>query len=306
MTDDGRPKARIAEPQRRQSVIRFEMPEDTLPPAHPARVLWDVIVTLDLGAFLVGVKAVDGTVGRKTLSPAMKLVLWLYAISKGVGSAREIARRVRSDDGYRWIVGDLEVSHNTLSSFRVGHGAALDELMTDILVALIHKGVLSLDLVAQDGIRIRAAATAPSFRRRESLLECREQAALHLKATLARRRSGDHTRPAGRLRSRSPRFPASCRGGDLDGHGAAEDAQAVRKTCARIDDGRRGARDEDGRRRLPSRVQRPHGDGRIAARRPPDDRRRTSHERRQRHGLDHTNARADRAANGSVAEHAAR
>jgi len=115
----------------------------------------------------------------------MKLTLWLYAISNAVGSAREIARLVRTDDAYRWIVGDLEVGHDTLSSFRVDHGAALDELMTDILASLIHKGVLSLDLVAQDGMRIRAAASAPSFRRCETLLECREQAALHLKATLA-------------------------------------------------------------------------------------------------------------------------
>ncbi len=141
--------------------------------------------TLDLRKLLRDAKAVEGTVGRKTLSPRMKLVLWLYAISTGVGSAREIARLVRSDDAYRWIVGDLEVCHDTLSSFRVDHGAALDELMTDILASLVHKGVLSLDVVAQDGIRIRAAATAPSFRRLESLLECREQAALHLKAVLA-------------------------------------------------------------------------------------------------------------------------
>lgn len=72
-----------------------------------------------------------------------------------------------------------------MSAFRVDHGAALEQLMTDILASLMHKGVLSLDLVAQDGIRIRAAATAPSFRGIESLLECRAQAALHLKATLA-------------------------------------------------------------------------------------------------------------------------
>lgn len=186
MTDDtGKPKARVAEPQRRQGVIRFEMPEDTLAPTHAARVLWNVVGTLDLSAFLVGVKAIEGSFGRKTLSPAMKLTLWLYAISIGVGSAREIARRVQTDDAFRWIVGGLEVGHHTLSAFRVGHGAALDELMTDILASLMHQGVLSLDLVAQDGIRIRAAATAPSFRGRDSLLECREQAALHLKATLA-------------------------------------------------------------------------------------------------------------------------
>jgi transposase len=95
----------------------------------------------------------------------MKLVLWLYAISTGVGSAREIARLVETDAAYRWIVGDREVSHQTLSKFRVEYGAALDELMTDILASLIHKGVLSLDLVAQDGMRVRAAASAPSFRR---------------------------------------------------------------------------------------------------------------------------------------------
>jgi transposase len=118
-------------------VIRFEMPEDTLEPTHRARVLWDVTGTLELGAFLVGVKAVEGTVGRRTLSPRMKLVLWLYAISEGIGSAREIERRTVSDAAYRWVVGDLAVSHHTLSAFRVEHGAALDQLMTDILGALI-------------------------------------------------------------------------------------------------------------------------------------------------------------------------
>src|SRR3954471_14545220 len=181
--DDRKP--RIAEPQRRQGVIRFEMPEDTLPESHRARVLWDVVGTLDLGTFLRDAKAVDGTAGRTTLSPRMKLTLWLYAISTGVGSAREIARLIRTDDAYRWIVGDLEVGHHALSAFRVKHGAALEGLMTDILASLLHIGVLSLELVAQDGIRIRAAATAPSFRKLESLLECQEQAALHLKAVLA-------------------------------------------------------------------------------------------------------------------------
>jgi transposase len=180
-----KPKPRVSEPQRRQAVLRFEMPEDALAASHPARVLWNVIGTLDLSAFLDGAKAVEGTVGRKTLSPWMKLTLWLYAISTGVGSAREIARLIKTDDAYRWIVGDLEVGHHALSAFRVKHGAALDGLMTDILASLLHKDVLSLELVAQDGIRIRAAATAPSFRKHESLLECQEQAALHLKAVLA-------------------------------------------------------------------------------------------------------------------------
>ncbi len=42
-------------------------------------------------------------------------------------------------------------------------------------------------MVAIDGVRVRAAASAPSFRREASLEELREQAALHLKAVLAQK-----------------------------------------------------------------------------------------------------------------------
>jgi transposase len=153
MTDERFPKPRVAEPQRKQAEIRFEVPEDALGPTHPARLLWDVVGTLDLSKFLAGVKAVEGTVGQKVLSPRMKLVLWLYASAQGIGSAREIARRVQSDVAFRWIVGNLTVGHHCLSKFRAGHGEALDTLMTDILAALMHKGVLSLEVVAQDGMR---------------------------------------------------------------------------------------------------------------------------------------------------------
>lgn len=169
---------------RRQGVIRFEMPEDTLPPDHRARLVWRVLETLDLSAFTAKAKAVHGRAGRDVLSPSMLLTLWLYAISIGVGSAREIARRTKTDDAFRWIVGDQDVGHVTLSTFRVGHRAALEKLMTDVLGVLLHKGLVSLDRVAQDGTRVRASASAPSFRRGATLRECREQAALHVKAVM--------------------------------------------------------------------------------------------------------------------------
>lgn len=178
-------RVRMAEPMRRQGVIRFEMPEDTVPPDHRARLIWRVLQTLDLSAFTAKAKAVQGCAGRDVLSTSMLLTLWLYAISNGIGSAREIARRTKSDDAFRWVIGDKAVSHAKLSEFRVSHGAALDKLMTDVLGVLLHKGLLSLDRVAQDGTRVRASASAPSFRREASLLDCREQAALHVKAVLA-------------------------------------------------------------------------------------------------------------------------
>jgi transposase len=178
-------QVRMREPFRGQAVMRFEVPDDVLPPDHRARLLWRMVETLELTAFSAGAKSVDGHAGRPLSSTRMLLTLWLYAISTGIGSAREIERRTRSDDGFRWIVGDETVSHTRLSQFRAGHEAALDRLFTDVLGVLLHKGLVSLDLVAQDGTRLRATASAPSFRREESLQACREQAALHLQAVLA-------------------------------------------------------------------------------------------------------------------------
>jgi len=177
--------ARVEEPQRVQGEMRFEIPDDWLPQCHPARLLWNVLGTLDLTAFGAHCGSVEGKAGRALKSPRMLLTLWLYAICCAVGSAREIARLTRTDVAYRWIVGDVEVSHHKLSQFRVGHGEALNTLMTDVLASLMQKNLLSLELVSQDGTRTRAAASAPSFRTYGSLLQCREQAALHLKAVLA-------------------------------------------------------------------------------------------------------------------------
>jgi transposase len=178
-------KPRVSRPVRNQAEMVFVMPEDALPPEHPARVLWSVFEKLDLSRFLADARAFEGGSGRATTCPRMLLTLWTYAISRGVGSAREIERLTQSDSGYRWIVGEQRPSRATLARFRVEHLEALDGLLTDILAALMEQGVLSLETVAVDGMRVRAAASAPSFRREASLEALREQAALHLRAVLA-------------------------------------------------------------------------------------------------------------------------
>lgn len=185
MTKPGVARPKVREPQRSQSAFRIEIPEDLLPPEHPARLFWNVLGTLDLSAFLADTRTAQHCAGRSELSPRMKLTLWLYALSIGVGSARRIADLILSDVAFRWVVGDLTVGHHCLSQFRAEHGVALDTLFTDVVAQLMHRGLIDLSVLAQDGTRVRASAGAASFRSYGSLLECREQAALHLKAVLA-------------------------------------------------------------------------------------------------------------------------
>lgn len=176
--------AHIREPQRSHG-ITFERVDDLVAHDHPARLLWDVLGGFDLAPFSARIRSTPGAAGRPQLSPRMVLTAWLYAYSQGVGSARHLAKLLRTDLAYLWIVGDLEIGHHKLSEFRAEHGEALNQLFTDVLAQLLHRGLISLDAMAQDGMRVRAAAGAASFRSYGSLLECRQQAELHLKAVLA-------------------------------------------------------------------------------------------------------------------------
>jgi transposase len=178
-------RVRMREPVREQGEMQLFFLDDVIGAEHPARLLWRVVEGLQLDAFVAEARAVEGEQGRDRISVRMLLALWLYATSQGIGSAREIERRMVEDAPFRWIAGGLKVGRTKLAAFRVEHRDALDKTLTDVLAMLMHKGLLSLTLVAQDGTRVRANASAPSFRRLESLEGCREQAALHVKAVLA-------------------------------------------------------------------------------------------------------------------------
>jgi hypothetical protein len=58
----------------------------------------------------------------------------------------------------------------------IGSATALDDLLTQSIAALLHRGVVTMARVAHDGTRVRGSAGAGSFRRGETLQECARQA----------------------------------------------------------------------------------------------------------------------------------
>lgn len=161
------------------------MPAPEIGPDHPVRLVAAAVERLDLSGFLKDAKAVEGAAGRPVMSPTLLLALWLYGIQQGIGEATELARRCTSDAAFRWLCGGVEPSHDVLSDFRVRHFDVLNEVFTKVLGALVHHGLVTLEHLALDGTRVRAHASAPSFRSEKGLQDCRGQAALHLKAVLA-------------------------------------------------------------------------------------------------------------------------
>jgi transposase len=169
-------RARVIRPNREQIELRPMDLESLLPEGHRARLVWAWVERQDLSAMYAALKVREGGVGRSAIAPEIVLGLWLYATLDGVGSARQLSRLVLEHDAYRWISGGVQVNHHSLSDFRVAHGAALDELLSTSLAALMTAGAVTMQRVAQDGMRVRASAGAASFRRKGSLQENLERA----------------------------------------------------------------------------------------------------------------------------------
>lgn len=173
---------RLREPNRKQTILQAVDVERLIDEEHPARAIWRVLEGMDLSRFCAAIKAREGVAGRDATDPRILLALWLYGISQGVNSAREIARLCEEHAAYRWICGGVSVNYHSLSDFRSAQQAALDELMSKLLAALIKRKLVRLYRVAQDGTRVRASAGAGSFRRKPSLERCLKQARAHIRA----------------------------------------------------------------------------------------------------------------------------
>lgn len=136
---------------------------------HLARLIWAFVEGIDLSELENRIKARGSKPGHPAIAPRLMLALWLYATSQGVGSARALARLCDSHDAYRWLCGGVSVNHHTLGDFRIECADVLDRLLGEQLASLAEAGVVDLDTLAQDGVKIRASAGTSSFRRAETL-----------------------------------------------------------------------------------------------------------------------------------------
>src|SRR5712692_8822690 len=143
---------------------------------HPARAIWALVGRLDLSAFYRTIESSAEEGGRPAFDPQMLISLWVYAYSRGIGSAREVSRHCEYDPAFQWLTGLEEVNYHTLADFRVERQEELDELFTQVLAALSREGLITLEQVMQDGTKIKALASRRSYLQEETIREHLEKA----------------------------------------------------------------------------------------------------------------------------------
>ncbi len=188
---------------------------------HRARIVWRFVETLDLSEFYAAVKSREGRAGQAATDPKVLLGLWLYATLDGVGSARAIDRLSQDHTAYRWLRGGAPVNHNLLSEFRRQHVEKLDKVLTRSLTVLMATGLVTLEEVAIDGTKLRAAASPGSMSGRSRLEKIEARVAERIEA-LKQELDGDAS--AGERRHRQRAQDA-----------AAEQARRITEAKAQLD-----------------------------------------------------------------------
>jgi transposase len=154
---------------RQQLLLRSVDVEQLVDEDHCVRAIWELVGRLDLRLYHAQIAAAEGSAGREHTNPQLLISLWLYACSRGISSARELARQCEYEPGCQWLCGLQPVSHRTLSGFRSENKAGLDDLFAQVLVMLSAEGLITLERVTLDGTKIKANAGGNSFRGQEKI-----------------------------------------------------------------------------------------------------------------------------------------
>ena len=150
-----------------QAMLMPADPREWLPPGHLAWRVLEMTAGMDLSRFGARYRP-DGQGGRP-YHPEMMAALLLYCYCRGRRSSREIEMATFDDVGARIICGGLHPDHSTVAEFIRRNLEAVLALLPESVRACAREGLVSLELVAGDGTKLKANAAMAANLTREQL-----------------------------------------------------------------------------------------------------------------------------------------
>lgn len=154
---------------RQQGCFATIRPDELIDGDHPARIIWQLSEGLDLSKLEAGIQSFQGSAGNSCWPPRLLLCVWLYAYQQGIGSAREVVRRMEWEPGFRWLCGMEVINVQTLCSFRVQQKERLEDLLAQVLAVLAEQKLVDLRTVVQDGTKMQSRGGKGAAHRRATL-----------------------------------------------------------------------------------------------------------------------------------------
>lgn len=144
---------------RGQAALLPALLEDYVPSDAPVRVIDAFVDGLDMAGLSFG-RSVPAATGRPGYDPRDLLKLYVWGYFNEVRSSRRLERECRRDVEAMWLLRRLSPDFKTIADFRRDNGPAIVGACRAFVLLCRDAGLFAARLVALDGSKFRAAASA--------------------------------------------------------------------------------------------------------------------------------------------------
>lgn len=175
---------------RQQSSLFPPTLEELVPEDHLVRVIEAYVARLDLQVLGFS-KAQPLKTGRPAYDPADLLKLYLYGYFQRIRSSRRLETECQRNIEVMWLLGRLAPDFKTIADFRKDNSAAFQATCKAFVQFCRQVGLISGQLVAIDGSKFQAVASARKHLSLKQLKRQQDRLEKHIEQYLAQLDAGD-------------------------------------------------------------------------------------------------------------------
>ena len=138
--------------------------EEFIKEDHLARLVTEVVDRLDTSS----IEKSYSFLGQKSYHPRLLLKLWIYGYATGTLSGRKIAMMCETDTAYMFLASMYTPDFRTINDFRKDNIEFFSDCFKQVLQICRELGMGKVGLIAIDGTKIRANASAKKSFSKES------------------------------------------------------------------------------------------------------------------------------------------
>jgi transposase len=137
--------------------------EDFIPAGHLARVINDVVETIDVKA----IETKYSSLGQKSYHPHLLLKLLFYGYSTGIRSGRKIASACEQDTAFMYLAAMYKPDFRTINDFRKNNIEFIEQSFVHIVQLCKGLGMCKAGMIILDGTKLKANASAEKTKSKE-------------------------------------------------------------------------------------------------------------------------------------------
>jgi transposase len=154
--------------------------EDFIPLGHLARVINDVVETIDVAS----IEAQYSYLGQKSYHPHVLLKLLFYGYSTGLRSGRKIAAACESDTAFMYLASMYKPDFRTINDFRKDHIDFIQQAFVHIVQLCKGLGMCKAGMLIIDSTKLKANASAGRSKNKEQYEQWMERIDADIKNVL--------------------------------------------------------------------------------------------------------------------------